>query len=160
MLRKLIYLTLIILLASEMSFASVPLVGDMAPDFTLTSINGEEVTLSKYRGSVVVLGLFHNCNPCMNQATKMQKILAEGKTKAIFIGVNTWGSTRKDLVDYLNRFKLKITFPYLLDPSRSVDREYRQRFMPTVIVIDKDGVIRYRGSATPKEFLEDIINKL
>ncbi len=163
MIRKLSFLLIItvaILLTSNMSFASVPLVGDMAPDFTLTDVNGGEVALSQYRGSVVILGLFHNCTPCMNQATEMQKMLMEGSSKAVFIGVNTFGDSRKALVEYLNRFELKITFPYLLNPSRSVGREYGQRFMPMVLVIDKEGVIRYRASATPRETLEDLTNKL
>jgi len=140
--------------------AAVPMVGDRAPDFTLTSVNGEKASLSQYKGSVVVLGLFHICDPCMNQATQMQKLLNEGQTKAVFLGVNTAGDTKDDVLSYLNQFKTKITFPYLLDPAQDVNKKYYQRLMPTVLIIDGDGIIRFRGSATPKDALLSEIRKI
>ncbi len=148
------------ILISGIAYAAAPMAGDKAPDFSLTSVNGEKVTLSQYKGSVVVLGLFHICDPCMNQATEMQKLLNEGKTKAIFIGVNTDGDTKEDVLSYLGGFKTKITFPYLIDPAQDVYKKYTQRFMPTVLIIDGDGVIRYRGSATPKDGLLTEIKKM
>ena len=162
MLKKWFAINLIFsfILISGIAHAAVPMVGDKAPDFSITSVNGEKVTLSQYKGSVVVLGLFHICEPCMNQATEMQKLLNEGKTKAVFIGVNTDGDTKKDVLEYLGKFQTKITFPYLIDPPQDVNKKYIQRFMPTVIIIDGDGVIRYRGSTTPKEVLLTEIRKI
>ncbi len=148
------------ILISDIAGAAVPMVGDKATDFSLTSVNGERVTLSQHKGSVVVLGLFHICDPCMNQATEMQKLLNEGKTKAVFIGVNTEGDTKEDVLAYLGEFKTKITFPYLIDPAQDVYKKYTQRFMPTLIIIDGDGIIRYRGSATPKDAILAEIKKI
>ncbi len=150
-----------LLIVAGLAFAAaVPMVGDRAPDFSLTTIKGEKVTLSQYKGSVVVLGLFHICDPCMNQATQMQKLLNEGQAKAIFLGVNTAGDTKEDVLTYLSQFKTKITFTYLLDPAQDVNKKYMQRLMPTVIVIDGDGVIRFRGSTTPKDVLLSEITKI
>ena len=140
--------------------AAVPMVGDRAPDFTLTSVTGEKASLSQYKGSVVVLGLFHICDPCMNQATQMQKLFNEGQTKAVFLGVNTAGDTKEDILSYLNQFKTKITFSYLLDPAQDVNKKYFQRLMPTVLIIDGDGIIRYRGSSTPADMLLSEIKKV
>lgn len=148
------------ILLTGISYAAVPLVGDKAPEFSLTSVNGERITLSQYKGSVVVLGLFHICDPCMNQATEMQRLLNDGKTRAVFVGVNTAGDTKEDVLEYLGEFKTKVTFPYLLDPDRNVNKKYVHKFMPTVIIIDGDGVIRYRGSTTPKDVLLKEINKI
>jgi len=140
--------------------AAVPMVGDKAPDFTLTSVTGEKETLSQHKGSIVVLGLFHICDPCMNQATEMQKLLNEGTVKAVFLGVNTDGNTQGDVLAYLREFKTKVTFPYLIDPAKDVNKKYVQRFMPTVLIIDGEGVIRYRGSATSKDGLLAEIRKI
>src|SRR3989337_4131045 len=148
------------LLTAGTALAAVPMVGDRAPDCTLTSVNGEKASLSQYKGSVVVLGLFHICDPCMNQATQMQKLLNEGQAKAVFLGVNTAGDTKDDVLTYLNQFKRKITFPYMLDPAQDVNKKYMQRLMPTVIIIDGDGVIRFRGSTTPKDVLLSEITKI
>ncbi len=141
-------------------YAGVPVAGDKAPDFSLTTVKGDKVTLSQYKGSVVVMGLFHICDPCMNQASEMQKLLNEGTTDAVFIGVNTAGDTKEDILTYLKQFKTKITFPYLIDPAKTVNKMYTQRFMPTVIIIDGEGVIRYRGSTTPKDGLLAEIKKI
>ena len=94
------------------------------------------------------------------QATEMQKLLNEGKTKAVFLGVNTAGDTKKDVVAYLNQFKTKISFPYLIDPTQLVNKFYIQRLMPTVIIIDENGIIRYRGSTNPKDVLLSEIKKI
>src|SRR6266568_4984832 len=48
--------------------------GDPAPDFTLETIDGQTVSLSQYKGKVVVLGLFHICEPCLVQGTELQKV--------------------------------------------------------------------------------------
>ncbi len=156
----LMFLLLSIFLCAGISHAAVPKVGDKAPDFSLTSVKGEKVSLSQYKGSVVVLGLFHICDPCMNQATEMQKLLNDGTSKAVFIGVNTSGDTKEDVLAYLGQFRTKITFPYMIDPSETVNKAYIQRFMPTVIIIDGDGIIRYRGSSTPKDVLLSEIKKI
>lgn len=145
---------------SGVANAAVPMVGDKAPDFSLTSVQGEKVTLSQYKGSVVVLGLFHICDPCMNQATEMQKLVNDGTSKAVFVGVNTAGDSKEDVLAYLRKFQTKITFPYLIDTAQNVNRMYAQRFMPTVIIIDGDGIIRYRGSSTPKDGLVAEIKKI
>jgi len=148
-----------ILTAGTALAGSVPLAGNAAPEFTLTSVTGEVVSLSQYKGSVVILGLFHICDPCMNQATQMQKLLNEKKSKAVFLGINTAGDTKEDVLAYLNQFKTKITFPYLLDPEQGVNKVYFQRLMPTVLIIDGDGIVRYRGSSTPADLLLSEIKK-
>ena len=162
MIKKWVMMSLmsVSILIGGVAYAGVPMVGDKAPDFSLTSINGDKVSLSQHKGSVVVLGLFHICDPCMNQATEMQKLINEGKTKAVFLGVNTDGDTKEDVLAYLREFKTKITFPYLIDPAKDVYKKYAQRFMPTVLIIDGDGVIRYRGSATQKDALMAEIKKI
>lgn len=150
----------ILFLSSIAHAAAVPMVGDKAPDFSLTSVTGEKVTLFQHKGSIVVLGLFHICDPCMNQATEMQKLLTEGSTKAVFLGVNTAGDTKEDVLAYLREFKTKVTFPYLIDPAQDVNKKYTHRFMPTVLIIDGEGTIRYRGSATSKDGLLAEIRKI
>ena len=49
-------------------------VGEPAPNFALTSLDGHKVSLEQYKGKVVVLGLFHICEPCLIQSTNLQKV--------------------------------------------------------------------------------------
>jgi cytochrome c biogenesis protein CcmG/thiol:disulfide interchange protein DsbE len=121
-------------------------VGEKAPAFTLTAITGETVSLDSYKGKVVVLGLFHICDPCMMQGSTLQKVYesTQGKSVAV-VGVNSSGNSKKDVGEFLSAFPVKVTYPYLLDPGKVTDKLYGGgKFIPNVYVIDQNGVIRWQ----------------
>ncbi|MGH7261418.1 MAG: peroxiredoxin family protein [Nitrospiraceae bacterium] len=121
-------------------------IGEPAPNFTLTSIAGETVSLQSQQGKVVVLGLFHICEPCLMQGTNLQKVYeaTQGKNVAV-IGVNSSGNSKKDVAEFLTAFPVKVTYPYLLDPKKETDKLYGGgKFIPNVYVIDQNGVIQWQ----------------
>ena len=138
---------LIPVLAAHLVFAAgLFKVGEKAPLFTLTTITGETVGLDTYRGKVVVLGLFHICDPCMIQGSALQKVseMTKGKGVAV-LGVNSSGNSKKEVGEFLSVFPVKVTYPYLLDPNRVTDKLYGGgKFIPNVYVIDQQGVIRWQ----------------
>ncbi len=121
-------------------------VGEKAPSFALTAITGETVGLDTYKGKVVVLGLFHICEPCMIQGTALQKVSEMTKRKDVaVVGVNYSGDSKKNVSEFLSAFPLNVTYPYLLDPSKVTDKLYGGgKFIPNVYVIDQQGVIRWQ----------------
>jgi cytochrome c biogenesis protein CcmG/thiol:disulfide interchange protein DsbE len=131
------------LMVSAKSFFKI---GEKAPSFTLTSINGDTLSLDTLKGKVIVLGLFHICDPCMMQGSNLQKVYeaTQGKNVAV-VGVNSSGDSKKAVTDFLSQFPLKVTYPYLLDPKKTTDKLYGGgRFIPNVYIIDPDGVIRWQ----------------
>ncbi|CAE6736411.1 MAG: TlpA family protein disulfide reductase [Nitrospira sp.] len=121
-------------------------VGEPAPVFALTSITGDAVSLEQLRGKVVVLGLFHICDPCMIQGTNLQKVheATAGKNVAV-VGINSSGNSKRDVGEFLSAFPVKVTYPYLLDPNKTTDKLYGGgKFIPNVYVIDQQGVIRWQ----------------
>lgn len=121
-------------------------VGEKAPSFTLTAITGETVSMDAYKGKVVVLGLFHICDPCMMQGTTLQKVseMTKGKNVAV-VGVNSSGDAKKSVGEFLSAFPVPVTYPYLLDPGKITDKLYGGgKFIPNVYVIDQAGVIRWQ----------------
>ncbi len=121
-------------------------VGEKAPSFALTSVTGDAVSLDAYKGKVVVLGLFHICDPCMMQGTNLQKVheSTQGKN-VVVIGVNSAGNSKKDVGEFLSAFPVRISYPYLLDPGKVTDKLYGGgKFIPNVYVIDQQGVIRWQ----------------
>ena len=121
-------------------------VGEKAPSFALTAITGETVGMDTYKGKVVVLGLFHICEPCMMQGTALQKVSEMTKGKAVAVlGVNSSGDSKKSVDEFLSTFPVKVTYPYLLDPNKVTDKLYGGgKFIPNVYVIDQQGVIRWQ----------------
>ena len=121
-------------------------VGEPAPAFSLTSLTGETVSLAELKGSVVVLGLFHICKPCLIQGTNLQKVYeaTQGKNVRV-VGVNSSGDTQSAVQEFLQQFPVKVTYPYLIDPNKETDRLYGGgRFIPNVYIIDQKGVIRWQ----------------
>ncbi|HKC92389.1 MAG TPA: TlpA disulfide reductase family protein [Nitrospira sp.] len=121
-------------------------IGEKAPSFALNAITGEAVSLDAYKGKVVVLGLFHICDPCMMQGSNLQKVYeaTQGKNVAV-IGVNSSGNSKTEVGEFLSAFPVKITYPYLLDPGKVTDKMYGGgKFIPNVYVIDQQGVIRWQ----------------
>ncbi|HEY6288815.1 MAG TPA: TlpA disulfide reductase family protein [Nitrospiraceae bacterium] len=121
-------------------------IGEKAPLFALTAITGETVGLDIYKGKVVVLGLFHICDPCMMQGSTLQKVseMTKGKDVAV-LGVNSSGNSKKEVGEFLSAFPVKVTYPYLLDPNKVTDKLYGGgKFIPNVYVIDQQGVIRWQ----------------
>ena len=120
--------------------------GEQAPSFTLTSLNGETLSLDSFKGKVIVLGLFHICEPCMIQGTNLQKVYeaTRGKNVAV-VGVNSSGDSKKAVAEFLSQFPVKVSYPYLVDPGKTTDKLYGGgRFIPNVYIIDQNGVIQWQ----------------
>ena len=144
----------ICLLAVTLSLAMVTMawaggffkIGEPAPLFSLISVKGAPVSLKDFQGKVVVLGLFHICEPCLIQGTNLQKVYeaTRGQNVAV-IGVNSSGDSQADVLEFLNVFPVKITYPYLTDPNQVTDKLYGGgRFIPNVYILDQNGVIRWQ----------------
>ena len=135
-----------VLSTTPVSAAGLFKVGEHAPSFTLTAITGETVSLQSYKGKVVVLGLFHICEPCMIQGSALQKVYESTQGKNVTVlGVNSSGNAKREVGEFLSGFPVKVTYPYLLDPAKVTDKLYGGgKFIPNVYVIDQDGVIRWQ----------------
>jgi cytochrome c biogenesis protein CcmG, thiol:disulfide interchange protein DsbE len=125
-------------------------VGDLAPNFTLQTIDGQTISLAQYKGKVVVLGLFHICEPCLIQGTELQKVheAFQGKNVQV-LGVNSAGNSQEKVKDFLKEFPVKVSYPYMVDPQKETDRLYGGgRFIPNVYIIDQMGIIRWQRVGT------------
>ncbi len=134
------------LFTTPVSAAGLFQVGEKAPSFSLTALSGETVSLDSYTGKVVVLGLFHICEPCLIQGSALQKVYesTQGKNVAV-VGVNSSGNAKREVGEFLSGFPVKVTYPYLLDPGKVTDKLYGGgKFIPNVYVIDQHGIIRWQ----------------
>ena len=102
--------------------------------------------IADLKGKVVVLGLFHICEPCLIQSSNLQKVYeaTRGQNVAV-VGVNSSGDSQADVLEFLSTFPLTITYPYLTDPEKITDKLYGGgRFIPNVYIMDQQGVIRWQ----------------
>ena len=158
---KIFFSLIIMILMSCPVFAGAPSPGDQAPEFSLKSMEGKEVALSNFKGKVVLIGMFHICVPCMNQAMEFNKVRKQfDEDKLVILGINTNGDTKEAVSKYLSKFPEKVQFPYLIDPGKEVYKSYSQRDMPTVLIVDQKSNLKARTPAVSAEQLTNYIKKM
>ncbi|WP_342600405.1 redoxin domain-containing protein [Psychrobacillus sp. FSL H8-0483] len=119
--------------------------GDTAPNFTLTTLDGEEVTLADYRGKKVVLNFWATwCPPCKAEMPHMQNYyedMAE-KENVEILAVNL---TSSDVgLDKVKAFQedYALSFPIPLDEEGILGETYQAITIPTTYMIDTTGKIQ------------------
>lgn len=130
-------------------------VGEKAPSFTLTDINGKEHTLASLRGEdkIVVLEWFNAECPFVvrhysEQFDTMNKLAEEYKNDVVWVRINSnadgeQGAGLETNKKYAKEYRIK--GPILLDPKGEVGHTYGAQTTPHMYVIDKEGVLRYQG---------------
>jgi peroxiredoxin len=118
-------------------------VGNRARDFTLESLNGNKVSLSDYRGQVVLVNLWATwCPPCQDEIPDLEAVYqARQDDGLVVLGVNV-GESRQAVAPFVA--ELGITYPILLDTQSQLMDEYRVLGLPISILVDREGIIRER----------------
>jgi thiol-disulfide isomerase/thioredoxin len=130
--------------------------GQTAPDFTLTTFSGHDVTLSQLKGKPVFLNIWASwCPPCKSEMPDLQRMSRQYEDKVLVYGIN---STTEDTRDKAEEFVLnmRLTFPNLIDANGQVKRDYRILSMPVSLTIDANGKVvdRHEGQLTPGKMKE------
>ena len=126
--------------ASPSSRPAAPVIGYPAPDFALTTLDGEEFRLSAQRGTPVVLNFWATwCPPCRAELPELRAASERYAGRVAIVGVNQ-AETATSIAQSAS--DLGLTFPIPLDHSGAVSRAYGVRSLPTTFFIDRDGVIR------------------
>jgi len=115
---------------------------EAAPDFTLKSLEGSNLRLNEYRGQVVLINFWASwCGPCRQEMPLLDRLHHRYEdTGFAVLGVNVEGVAEpaQEIVS-----KTNVTFPILIDDGQKVSEMYNLQAMPSTVVVDRDGVIRY-----------------
>ncbi|MGB5844198.1 MAG: TlpA disulfide reductase family protein [Anaerolineales bacterium] len=132
-------------------------VGDLAPDFTGTTVDGQAITLSELSGKLVVVNVFASwCGPCRAETPHLVEIYKQlDRDRVEFIGLN-FQETPKAVESFKDEFS--IDYPLVLDEGGGITDIYRPIGLPTTWFIDQDGIIRFSFSGPmTKESLQVIL---
>lgn len=120
-------------------------INDEAPDFELTSLTGETVKLSDYRGKMVMLNFWASwCPPCRVEMPHMETYYQEYKDEKnieiLAVNMTTLERGSKEKVDeFVNKHGL--TFPILMDEEGDVKDLYKVMVYPTTYIVNPEGII-------------------
>ena len=131
-----------LLLACVLGSAGAAPVSGPAPDFTLKSLDGTNMKLSEMAGNVVLINFWASwCGPCREEMPLLNAL----HNKYQPLGFTVLGINVEEQVDSARGFlrDFPVDFPVLLDNRNQVSQLYEVVAMPTTVVVDRDGKLRY-----------------
>jgi peroxiredoxin len=140
--------------------------GTPAPEFSATNLRGEPVSLTDYRGKVVLLNVWATwCAPCRQEMPSMERLYDAVKAlpggedfEILAISIDATkenpnpiygGVTSADLEGFAS--ELGLTFPIVHDPDGTVEDVYQTTGVPESFLVGRDGLI-YKKVAGPTEW--------
>lgn len=113
----------------------------LAPNWSLLSLKDTLVSLSNFKGNVVLVDFFYKaCYPCMLALPALQSLHEKYKGEGLrIIGIDPYDTKEKDDIDSFLA-KRGVTYTILLG-GKDVVREYHVSGYPTIYLIDKNGKI-------------------
>jgi len=116
---------------------------NLAPDFTLASNKGGNIQLADLRGKVVMLNFWASwCGPCREEMPLLDQLHQRYQSQGfLLLGVNTDADVAQanQLLE-----DIPVDFPVVYDTSGQVSDAYGVDAMPTTLVIDREGKVRFQ----------------
>jgi len=136
---------------------------NIAADFELTTVNGQKIKLSDFKGKIVLIDFMATwCGPCKLQVGYLRQIWPKYKQKGVvFISVDI--DPRENL-SILKNYAIQNNITWIIGSSPQAGTLYKVSAIPTIIIIDKTGKIRYKlvGTRTSEQLsslLDDLLKE-
>ncbi len=118
--------------------------GFLAPDFSLPDLSGKSVTLSDFRGKVVLLNFWATwCPPCRREIPSLIRLYQLRRDKEFeIVAVSVDRISPSKVASFVANYQM--SFPVLVNPRGHVGQRYWTRAIPSSFLLDKKGVIRWK----------------
>ncbi len=118
--------------------------GTKAPAFKGNTLDGGTIKLEDYRGKVVLLDFWASwCGPCRKEMPFLAELYKEFEGHDFEILAVNIDKKKKNAEKFLKKLDVKIKFPVIWDKKKEIPPLYGIKTMPTTVLIDKKGNVRY-----------------
>jgi cytochrome c biogenesis protein CcmG, thiol:disulfide interchange protein DsbE len=118
-----------------------PALGHPAPEFTLTTLDGQTWQLAAQRGTPVVINFWATwCGPCRQEMPTLEATATRYAGQVHIVGVDQ-GEEQAVVQEFID--EEGITFTIAMDRDTEVGRRYNVMGLPTTFFVDADGIIRH-----------------
>ncbi|MGR3311318.1 MAG: TlpA family protein disulfide reductase [Candidatus Brocadiales bacterium] len=134
-------------------------IGQKASTFELLTIDDKKLELESFRKDKVVLMVFSAtwCPACRHEIPLLKEYYGEFKDDGLEVLNIDIQESKKKVGSFVE--KNEIDYPVALDSIAKVATLYKVRGIPLNIILDKDGIIKYRDNRPPsKEILDKLLN--
>jgi cytochrome c biogenesis protein CcmG/thiol:disulfide interchange protein DsbE len=115
-------------------------VGEPAPGFMLSDLDGKKLSLGELRGRPVIVNFWaSNCAPCVDEFPVLSSAATAHRDEGLAVVGIVVGDTPEAARDFLKR--LGATWPSAMDPGDEVARRYGIIGPPDSFFIDRDGIV-------------------
>jgi peroxiredoxin len=124
-------------------------VGDTAPNFTITTDAGDQVTPRNFGGKVLVLNFWASwCAPCVEEAPSLNEFAKMLKDSGVVVlGV----SVDRNELSYRNFVKrFGVSYPIARDPQEDLSYRYGTYKIPESYIIDRNGKVVRKYAGLPE----------
>lgn len=136
----------------------------VAPAVSGTTVTGQHLSLSQYRGDTIVINFWGSwCAPCRAEAPALGQLARQLHSRGVrFVGVDIRDEAAS-AVAFMQQFN--VGYPSISDPNDQIALDFRSTVppadIPTTLVIDRDGRIADRifGASTYRQLLS-VINQV
>lgn len=138
---KTLLLTMTILVLTISNGLTVEMQNQKAPDFTLKDMQGKNVSLSDFKGRIVLVNFWATwCPPCIEEMPSMEKLHQKFKGEDfVLLAVNTEENGKQMVETFLK--KNPFTFTILLDGDAKVQQLFNVFRLPETVIINRHGEI-------------------
>jgi peroxiredoxin len=150
--------------AAACSIASEPTMRNKQPvlgsDFTLPDLKGKALSLQQLKGHIAVLNFWAFwCDTWKDELPHLKELAKEQTDRDFRLVAISVDGTR--LQEFMDRTKGDVGFPVLLDAGSKVSASYKVVHVPSVIILDGAGRIRYTRSGYPgNEAIRTVLRRL
>jgi len=142
---------------------SQSLVGRPAPDVTLTTLDGRDVSLADLRGDDVLLIEFFAswCTTCPDQVGELNEVYEALRERGLRVVGVGFGESREGVEAFVRTCgDTPPAYPLYLDPERTAEQAFRVVGVPLTVIVSREGVIRYYDHHLPEDAAETLARYL
>ena len=121
-------------------YEHIVVVGDTAPDFSITADNGQTITRTNFGGKLLVLNFWATwCAPCIEELPSLDQFQREFANSGVVVLGVSMDKDEKLYKRFLSR--VNVSFLTARDPANKINAEYGTLKFPETYIINSDGKV-------------------
>ncbi len=123
--------------------------GDTAPNFTITTTAGDQITPRNFGGKVLVLNFWASwCAPCVQEAPSLNQFAKTFKDKGVVVLGVSVDRNEQSYLNFVKRFD--VLYPIARDPEENLSYRYGTYKIPESYIIDRNGKVVRKYAGLPE----------